>query len=199
MKGADGMLNGIWMAMIVLAFIGAVCTGRWTALSRCCGGWRKAGGGDGAFAARRDVPLDGHHAYCGGGGAYKRAFQNSVAGHQEIGFRITEKMKPCAKKYRMNIAANMLGMGNAATPFGLSAMDEMQKLQTGDTPTQEMILFVVMNTASFQLIPSAAVTLRASYGSADPYDVLRHIWLVSFGGLLVCVLMCRVFQKLWRA
>ena len=99
----------------------------------------------------------------------------------------------------MNIAANMLGMGNAATPFGLSAMDEMQKLQTGDVPTQEMILFVVMNTASFQLIPSAAVTLRASYGSADPYDVLLHIWLVSFGSLLVCVLMCRVFQNLWRA
>lgn len=99
----------------------------------------------------------------------------------------------------MNLAANMLGMGNAATPFGLSAMDEMQKLQTGDVPTQEMILFVVMNTASFQLIPSAAVTLRASYGSADPYDVMPHIWLVSFGSLLVCVLMCRVFQKLWRA
>ena len=93
----------------------------------------------------------------------------------------------------------VIGMGNAATPFGLSAMDEMQKLQTGDVPTQEMILFVVMNTASFQLIPSAAVTLRASYGSADPYDVLPHIWLVSFGSLLVCVLMCRVFRKLWRA
>ena len=109
------------------------------------------------------------------------------------------KNETVREKTSMNIAANMLGMGNAATPFGLSAMDEMQKLQTGDTPTQEMILFVVMNTASFQLIPSAAVTLRASYGSADPYDVLPHIWLVSFGGLLVCVLMCRVFQKLWRA
>ena len=76
---------------------------------------------------------------------------------------------------------------------------DRQKLQTGDAPTQEMILFVVMNTASFQLIPSAAVTLRASYGSAGPYDVMPHIWLVSFGSLLVCVLMCRMFQKLWRA
>ena len=50
-----------------------------------------------------------------------------------------------------------------------------------------------------QASPSAAVTLRASYGSADPYAVMPHIWLVSFGSLLVCVLMCRVFQKLWRA
>ena len=99
------------------------------------------------------------------------------------------KNETVREKISMNIAANMLGMGNAATPFGLSAMDEMQKLQTGDAPTQEMILFVVMNT----------VTLRASYGSADPYDVLPHVWLVSFGSLLVCVLMCRVFQKLWRA
>lgn len=198
MKGEGRMLNGIWMAMIVLAFVGAVCTGRWTALSAAAAGWRKAGGGDGAFAARRDVPLDGHHAYCGGGGAYKRAFQNSVAGHQAT-FPNYGKNETVREKISMNIAANMLGMGNAATPFGLSAMDEMQKLQTGDVPTQEMILFVVMNTASFQLIPSAAVTLRASYGSADPYDVLPHIWLVSFGSLLVCVLMCRVFQKLWRA
>lgn len=199
MKGADGMLNGIWMAMIVLAFIGAVCTGRWTALSRCCGGWRKAGGGDGAFAARRDVPLDGHHAYWRRRRGLQTGFPKFCRRSSRDWFPNYGKNETVREKISMNIAANMLGMGNAATPFGLSAMDEMQKLQTGDTPTQEMILFVVMNTASFQLIPSAAVTLRASYGSADPYDVLPHIWLVSFGGLLVCVLMCRVFQKLWRA
>ena len=177
------MLNGIWMAMIVLAFVGAVCTGRWTALS--------AAAADGARQAVETVLLL-LGAMCLWTGimrspVIKRLFPNYG------------KNETVREKISMNIAANMLGMGNAATPFGLSAMDEMQKLQTGDAPTQEMILFVVMNTASFQLIPSAAVTLRASYGSADPYDVLPHVWLVSFGSLLVCVLMCRVFQKLWRA
>ncbi len=170
------MLNGIWMAMIVLAFVGAVCTGRWTALS--------AAAADGTRQAVETVLLL-LGAMCLWTGIMR------IAG--EAG--LTNGLS----KISMNIAANMLGMGNAATPFGLSAMDEMQKLQTGDVPTQEMILFVVMNTASFQLIPSAAVTLRASYGSVDPYAVMPHIWLVSFGSLLVCVLMCRVFQKLWRA
>ena len=199
MKGADGMLNGIWMAMIVLAFIGAVCTGRWTALS--------AAAADGARQAVETVLLllgamclwTGIMRIAEEAGLTNGLSKNSVDRSSRDCFRITEKNETVREKISMNIAANMLGMGNAATPFGLSAMDEMQKLQTGDTPTQEMILFVVMNTASFQLIPSAAVTLRASYGSADPYDVLPHIWLVSFGGLLVCVLMCRVFQKLWRA
>ena len=198
MKGADGMLNGIWMAMIVLAFIGAVCTGRWTALS--------AAAADGARQAVETVLLL-LGAMCLWTGIMRIAGEAGLTnGLSKILSPVIKRLFPnygknetVREKISMNLAANMLGMGNAATPFGLSAMDEMQKLQTGDAPTQEMILFVVMNTASFQLIPSAAVTLRASYGSADPYDVLPHIWLVSFGGLLVCVLMCRVFQKLWRA
>ena len=83
MKGADGMLNGIWMAMIVLAFIGAVCTGRWTALS--------AAAADGARQAVETVLLL-LGAMCLWTGIMRiaeerglqRAFQNSVAGHQEI-------------------------------------------------------------------------------------------------------------------
>ena len=82
MKGEGRMLNGIWMAMIVLAFVGAVCTGRWTALS--------AAAADGARQAVETVLLllgamclwTGIMRIAGGGGAYKRAFQNSVAGHQ---------------------------------------------------------------------------------------------------------------------
>ena len=186
------MLNGIWMAMIVLAFVGAVCTGRWTALS--------AAAADGARQAVETVLLLlGAIMRIAGEAGLTNGLSKILSPVIKRLFPNYGKNETVREKISMNIAANMLGMGNAATPFGLSAMDEMQKLQTGDAPTQEMILFVVMNTASFQLIPSAAVTLRASYGSADPYDVLPHVWLVSFGSLLVCVLMCRVFQKLWRA
>ena len=175
------MLNGIWMAMIVLAFVGAVCTGRWTALS--------AAAADGARQVETVLLLLG--AMCLWTGIMRIAGEAGLTnGLSKILSPVIKRLFPnygknetVREKISMNIAANMLGMGNAATPFGLSAMDEMQKLQTGDAPTQEMILFVVMNTASFQLIPSAAVTLRASYGSADPYDVLPHIWLVSFGGI----------------
>ena len=171
------MLNGIWMAMIVLAFVGAVCTGRWTALS--------AAAADGARQAVETVLLL-LGAMCLWTGIMRIAGEAGLTnGLSKILSPVIKRLFPnygknetVREKISMNIAANMLGMGNAATPFGLSAMDEMQKLQTGDAPTQEMILFV---------------------GSADPYDVLPHVWLVSFGSLLVCVLMCRVFQKLWRA
>ncbi len=98
----------------------------------------------------------------------------------------------------MNIAANMLGMGNAATPLGLAAMDEMQRLSGGDTPTRGMVLFVVMNTAAFQLIPSSVVTLRASFGSANPYDIMVHIWFVSIGSLLTFIFVCKLFERLQR-
>ena len=84
------MLNGIWMAMIVLAFVGAMCTGRWTALS--------AAAADGARQAVETVLLL-LGAMClwtgimriAGGGAYKRAFQNSVAGHQETVSELRKK------------------------------------------------------------------------------------------------------------
>ena len=146
------MLNGIWMAMIVLAFVGAVCTGRWTALS--------AAAADGARQAVETVLLL-LGAMCLWTGIMRIAGEAGLTnGLSKILSPVIKRLFPnygkhetVREKISMNLAANMLGMGNAATPFGLSAMDEMQKLQTGDVPTQEMILFVVMNTASFQLIP----------------------------------------------
>lgn len=194
----SAVLDGIWMAMVVLSVLGAVCTGRVTQLS--------AAAADGAGQAVKTAFLL-LGAMCFWTGIMRIAGEAGLTnGISKILspvikklFPNYEKNKTVREKISMNIAANMLGMGNAATPFGLSAMDEMQKLGTDSVPTHEMILFVVMNTASFQLVPSAAVTLRASYGSADPYDILPHIWLVSLGSLCVCVLMCRVFRKIWRA
>lgn len=100
------------------------------------------------------------------------------------------------EKIAMNIAANLLGMGNAATPLGLQAMDEMQKLSDRDVPTGGMVLFVVMNTAAFQLLPASIVTLRAAYGSQNPYDILPHIWFVSLGSLLICIFVCKLLERM---
>ena len=105
--------------------------------------------------------------------------------------------KAVEEKITLNIAANMFGMGNAATPAGLAAMDEMQKLGDSTSPTKGMILFVVMNTAAFQVIPSSVVTLRSAYGSLNPYDIMPHIWLVSLGSLFASLVMCKVMEKLW--
>jgi spore maturation protein A len=73
----------------------------------------------------------------------------------------------------MNIAANMLGLGNAATPLGLKAMEELQKLnKTKDTASNDMITFLVINTSAITLIPASAIAIRASLGSANPQQII---------------------------
>ncbi len=101
-----------------------------------------------------------------------------------------------AYKYiSMNVSANLLGLGNAATPFGLSAMKELNTLNNNSSvASNEMVLFVVMNTASLQLVPTMIGSLRQSYGSASPFDVLPCIWVSSLCALLVGVLLACVFN-----
>lgn len=73
----------------------------------------------------------------------------------------------------MNIAANMLGMGNAATPFGLKAMRAMQRDNPSkDSPTEDMCTFLILNTASVQLLPLSIVALRQAAGSVNPQDII---------------------------
>jgi len=73
----------------------------------------------------------------------------------------------------MNIAANMLGLSNAATPLGLKAMDELQKLNPEkETASNDMITFLVINTSAITLIPASAIAIRASLGSANPQAII---------------------------
>lgn len=86
----------------------------------------------------------------------------------------------------LNVGANFLGLGNAATPFGLAAMKEIKRLdRCVDSPSDNMIVFVVLNTASIQLLPTMIGTLRAKYGSQSPFDIMPCVWLVSGLALLV--------------
>ncbi|MBQ3264488.1 MAG: spore maturation protein A [Ruminococcus sp.] len=79
----------------------------------------------------------------------------------------------------MNISANLLGLGNAATPLGLSAIRQMRAQSGSDTATDSMVTFVIMNTASIQLIPTTVAALRKSFGSQQPFDILLCVWLTS--------------------
>lgn len=192
------MLNTVWAVLILLAVFCAAATGNLTALSGAAA--------DGAQSAvETALLLTG--AMCLWLGLMNIAEKAGItAGISRLLAPVIRRLFPeyakargVQEKISMNIAANMLGMGNAATPLGLSAMDEMQRLSGGDTPTRGMILFVVMNTAAFQLIPSSVVTLRASYGSQNPYDIMVHIWFVSLGSLLTCILACKLLERLaWR-
>lgn len=89
-----------------------------------------------------------------------------------------------------NIAANMLGLGSAATPFGLKAMEELQKDNPKkDTATEAMITFLVLNTGGVTLIPTTVIALRMMYGSANPTEIIITSILAttvsSFSGLML--------------
>ena len=96
----------------------------------------------------------------------------------------------------MNICANMLGMGNAATPMGIKAMSALQQNNPHNTkPSKAMCLFMVLNTTCFTIIPSTVLSLRASSGSASPTSVIIPIWIASFVSVIVAVLSVKIFIK----
>lgn len=96
-----------------------------------------------------------------------------------------------------NVSANFLGLGNAATPMGIKAAQGMARLsERPGTAGKELCLLVVLNTASIQLLPTTAAALRASYGSASPFDILPAVWISSAlsvtGGLCAAALLARL-------
>lgn len=96
----------------------------------------------------------------------------------------------------MNITANILGLGNAATPFGIEAMKEMQKgNKIKDTANNSMIMFVVLNTASLQIIPTLLTILRQKHSSTSPLDVLPAIWTTSIIALIIGVISAKILEK----
>lgn len=95
----------------------------------------------------------------------------------------------------LNISANLLGLGNAATPFGLKAMKELKKqCPESSRASDSMLLFVVMNTASIQLLPTTIGAYRASYGSENPFDILPCVWLTSLVALAVGITVAKLFS-----
>ena len=95
----------------------------------------------------------------------------------------------------MNVSANMLGVGNAATPLGLEAMGEMQKINPIKiAPTKEMITFVVINCSSVQILPTTLATLRAGYGSQNPMIILPCVLLTSLVSLIVGISLVKLFS-----
>ena len=99
----------------------------------------------------------------------------------------------------MNISANLLGLGNAATPLGIKAMGELKKHSLDDTATDSMVTFVLMNTASMQLIPTTVAALRKSYGSAQPFDVLLCVWITSAAALTAALVSSNLIRRLrWK-
>ncbi len=96
-----------------------------------------------------------------------------------------------------NMSANMLGLGNAATPLGIRAARRMAAGCSG-TASDELCRLVVLNTASIQLLPTTVATVRAACGSAAPLDILPAVWLSSVLSVSAGLAAARLLQAVWR-
>ena len=107
------------------------------------------------------------------------------------------KNHPVTGSIFMNIAANMLGLDNAATPLGLKAMEQMQELnKQKDTASNPMIMFLVLNTSGLTLIPVSIMVFRAQLGAAQPTDVFIPILLATFFATLAGIIVTAIYQKI---
>ncbi len=95
------------------------------------------------------------------------------------------------------VSANLLGLGNAATPMGIAAVKRMQTLRGGTEAGDEMCRLIVMNTASIQLLPTTVATVRAACGAEAPFDILPAVWITSLCSVTVGLLAARVLRRFY--
>ena len=96
-----------------------------------------------------------------------------------------------------NVSANLLGLGNAATPLGIQAARGMAERSPG-VASDALCMLVVCNTASIQLIPTTIAAVRSGAGSKTPFDILPAVWLASACSVTAGILAARLFARLWR-
>lgn len=97
-----------------------------------------------------------------------------------------------AEEITANISANLLGIGNAATPLALRAMERMQQSNTDRTSASaDMITLTVLNTASVSIMPSTVIALRRAAGAAEPFSVVVPVWICSVCGAVLALLLTR--------
>ena len=109
------------------------------------------------------------------------------------------KIKKDSKEYKqitINVAANILGLGNAATPLGLAAMRSMQEKNTNkEELSDNMLMFIVINTASMQLIPTTVIAIRASLNSKAPTSIILPIWCATILAEISGIVVTKILLK----
>ncbi|MBE7022241.1 MAG: spore maturation protein A [Ruminococcaceae bacterium] len=189
------MMNYIWGGMILFSVLAAVITGHTEAVSQ--------GALDGARASI-DMALSLLGMMCFWSGLLeiaKRAGLTEKLAHllrpvTRLLFPRLRSDSPAVSAMVMNMTANLLGLSNAATPLGLAAMTELDKINPEKgTASDEMCLFVVINTASLSLLPTTVITLRSAAGSQDPFGILLPVWICSVFALIVGVCAAKLLAR----
>lgn len=172
------MLNYIWIFMMIISFISAALTGR---MDQTLQAFLDSGKKTFDFV----LSVGGIMAMWSGimAIAERSRLTERISSLMSplISFLFTNvsKNSPAAKAISMNMVANFLGLANAATPLGIEAMKELNKLNKSKIASRDMCMFAVINSASIQLIPSTLIALRFSLGSLNPGEIILPIWIAS--------------------
>lgn len=119
---------------------------------------------------------------------------NSLMPILRLIFRGLKKDSPALRAIAMNLSADLLGLGNAATPLGIEAMKALEKEEAVDgTASLNMIKLAVMNACSIEIIPATVAALRASYGSASPTEIIPCVLIVSAASLIAALAAVEAF------
>lgn len=189
-------MNYVWPVMILFAFVSAIVTGSMSGLSAAV----IQGGQDAVSLLLRLVAM-----LCLWGGIMEiaesagitRAFSRILSPVLKLIFPHLKKEDYALEAVSMNITANVLGLGNAATPLGLEAMRRLQEINTDPlTASDEMVVFVVMNTAAMHIVPTTVATLRGQYGSQSPMAIMPASILTSFCALTVAITCAKLGNRL---
>lgn len=110
-------------------------------------------------------------------------------------FPKVNKEDPAYKNITMNIVSNMLGLGNAATPLGINAMKELQNdNKNKEKLSSEMKMFILINTASIQIIPTTVIAIRTSLGSINPTSIIVPVWITSIVAFFSVVIIMKMIN-----
>ncbi len=190
------MINHIWSAMVVFSLITAIFGGTADALSNAIIS-------SASDAVSLCIRLAG--TICLWGGLMEIAEQSGLTNAVcrlispilRLVFPKMDMKSKTARAISMNVTANLLGLGNAATPLGLEAMHHLQSENSSkEKASADMIKFVVMNSAAFHLIPTTVAALRKDYGSENPFDIMPASWISSAAALTVGLTAAVIFIRL---
>ncbi len=191
------MMNYVWVIIIIFSFFCAIATGNMSSLSASV----ISGGTE---AVTLVLKLSGIICFWNG--------LMAIAEKSGLTQIISNLLKPVMKllfpklkdekaknAISMNLTANLLGLGNAATPLGLEAMKRLQESSLNkDTATDEMVRFVVLNSAALHLVPTTVALLRHEFGSQNPMEILLPSIVTSFLSVSVGILMTFILRKAFK-
>ncbi|MGE5472794.1 MAG: nucleoside recognition domain-containing protein [Ignavibacteriales bacterium] len=192
------MLNYIWAGMLVIGIVTGFLTGRVDEVTKALLDSSK-GAVDLAIALLGALCLWTGIMEIASRAGIISSISNWVRPVTKFLFPGVPKDHPAQACMIMNMSANFLGLGNAATPLGLKAMNELQRLNRGkSTATDDMCMFLVINTCSIQLIPATLIALRSAAGSANPSAIICAVWITSLFSTAVGVTAAKIFARIWK-